>query len=128
MKRRQPLSFDLTPLIDVVFILLIFFIVTSTFRKNEHKLVISLPTSEYGKQIKAKEEITIALSESEIAFNGKILTLDELDIELASVINKKNPVFSRIDQDVKYEKIIMLFDLLKKYGLENIVLTTEKKN
>jgi len=127
MKRRHPLGFDLTPLIDVVFILLIFFIVTSTFRKNEHRLAITLPSSEYGKQIKAKEEINIELTESEIAFNGKIMTLDELDIELASVRNKKTPVFSRIDRDVKYGKIITLFDLLKKYELENIVLTTEKK-
>ena len=35
MKRREPLNPDITPLIDVVFILLVFFIVTSTFKKDE---------------------------------------------------------------------------------------------
>lgn len=127
MKRREHLSFDLTPLIDVVFILLIFFIVTSTFRKNEHKLPITLPSSEYGENVNVKEEINIELSESGLVFNGKIMTLSEIDSELAKVINNKTPVFSRIDRDVRYEKIIALFDLLKKYRLENIVLVAKKK-
>lgn len=126
MKRREPLSFDLTPLIDVVFILLIFFIVTSTFRKNEHKLSITLPSSEYGENVNVKEEINIELSESGLVFNGKIMTLGEIDSELAKVINNKTPVFSRMDKDVRYEKIVALFDLLKKYRMENIVLVTKK--
>ncbi|MBE9537077.1 MAG: biopolymer transporter ExbD [Proteobacteria bacterium] len=127
MKRRQPLSFDLTPLIDVVFILLIFFIVTSTFRKDEHKLAVRLPSSEYGESVNVKEEINIELSESGVALNGKVLTLDEIDNELAKVKNNKTPVFSRIDRDVRYEKIVALFDLLKKHRLENIVLVAKKK-
>ena len=127
MKRRQPLSFDLTPLIDVVFILLIFFIVTSTFRKDEHKLAVTLPSSEYGEDINIKEEINIELSESGVAFNGKILTLDEIDTELAKIINNKTPVFSRIDRDVRYERIVALFDLLKKHRLENIILIAKKE-
>ena len=45
MKRRESLSLDLTPVIDVVFILLIFFIVTSVFKKEELALMLDLPTS-----------------------------------------------------------------------------------
>ena len=127
MKRRQPLGFDLTPLIDVVFILLIFFILTSTFRKNELELAITLPSSEFGKHVKVKNEIDIELTESRIAFNGKIMTFDGLDRELAEVKNSKAPVFSRIDKNVRYERIVALFDLLKKHRLENIVLVSEKK-
>ena len=43
MRRREPLAPDITPLIDVVFILLIFFMVTSVFRKEEAALLLQLP-------------------------------------------------------------------------------------
>jgi biopolymer transport protein ExbD len=46
MKRREALVPDMTPLIDVVFILLIFFIVTSVFKKEELALLLNLPDSQ----------------------------------------------------------------------------------
>jgi len=46
--RREQLSMDLTPLIDVVFLLLIFFLVTSVFKKDELALLLKLPKSEQG--------------------------------------------------------------------------------
>ena len=126
MKRRDPLGFDLTPLIDVVFILLIFFILTSTFKKNELNLSLTLPSSEYGENMNIAEELNIELTESKIAFNGKVMGIDMLDKELSSVINNKIPVFCRIDRAVRYDKIVNLFDLFKKHRLENLVLVTGK--
>ncbi len=126
MKRRQPLGFDLTPLIDVVFILLIFFILTSTFKKNEQKLSLTLPSSEYGEHMNIAEELNIELTESKIAFNGIVMDMDMIDKELANVINNKIPVFCRIDRAVRYDKIVTLFDLFKKHRLENLVLVTGK--
>ena len=96
MKRREPLGFDLTPLIDVVFILLIFFILTSTFKKNELKLSLSLPSSEYGENMNIAEELNIELTESKIAFNGKVMDIDMIDKELANVVNNKITVFRTI--------------------------------
>ncbi|MFY4744115.1 ExbD/TolR family protein, partial [Aliarcobacter butzleri] len=55
MKRREALSLYLTPVIDVVFILLIFFIVTSVFKKKELALLLDLPTSN-AKEMEVKEE------------------------------------------------------------------------
>lgn len=126
MKRREPLGFDLTPLIDVVFILLIFFILTSTFRKNELNIALTLPSSEYGENMNTAEELNIELTESKIAFNGKVMDIDMIDNELANVTNNKITVFCRIDRAVRYDKIVNLFDLFKKHRLENLVLVTGK--
>ena len=58
MKRREALGLDLTPIIDVVFILLIFFIVSSVFKKDELALVLNLPTSSAQEiELKQKEII-----------------------------------------------------------------------
>lgn len=126
MKRREPLGFDLTPLIDVVFILLIFFILTSTFKKNELSLSLTLPSSEYGENQNISEELNIELTESKMVLNGKVVDIDMMDNGLANVMNNKIAVFCRIDRDVRYDKIINLLDLFKKHRLENLILVTGK--
>ncbi|MFA7092415.1 MAG: biopolymer transporter ExbD, partial [Arcobacteraceae bacterium] len=74
MKRREKLNTDLTPLIDVVFILLIFFIVTSVFKKDELALILDLPKSNAKESQIEQREITIELSEEKLAFKGKEIT------------------------------------------------------
>ena len=127
MRRRRSIDFDLTPIVDVVFILLIFFMVSSSFNKNENKLDITLPASEYGKKINAGKELKIELTETGISFNGRTMDFEGLNIELSKLKSSMMPIFSRINKDVRYERVINLFDLLKKYGLENIILVTEIK-
>ena len=71
MKKREILTPDITPLIDVVFILLIFFIVSSVFKKDELALVLNLPTSS-AKEIELKQkEIIIELNHEKLAIYSK---------------------------------------------------------
>ncbi len=128
MRRQRDLELDLTPLIDVVFILLIFFIITSTFKKDELSLALNLPSSESGNKVRVEEKIDLELKENVIAFNGSILTLKEIATELLHVTDKSVPVYYRIDQDVRYEEIVKVLELLKKHRFENIVLITEAKS
>jgi len=72
MKRRESLSPDMTPLIDIVFILLIFFIVTSVFKKEELALLLNLPQSSAKPLEVNKEQITIEISEDQIALRGAV--------------------------------------------------------
>ena len=60
MKRRESLGLDLTPVIDVVFILLIFFIVTSVFKKEELALMLDLPKSNAKEMEIQKEQVHFA--------------------------------------------------------------------
>ena len=48
MRRREPLNPDLTPLIDILFLLLIFFLATSVFKKDEVAISLSLPKVQYA--------------------------------------------------------------------------------
>lgn len=126
MKRREPLSFDFTPLIDVVFILLIFFMVTSVFKKNELALILDLPTSNASSKEVTKDELTIELSEKSIGYKGKVVSLKELDDELAQITQKEKSIIFRIDKKVKYEKVIEILDVLQKHDLHNLALITQK--
>ncbi|WP_294959324.1 biopolymer transporter ExbD [Sulfurovum sp.] len=127
MKRRESLTPDMTPLIDVVFILLIFFIVTSVFKKEELALLLNLPDSHAQVLEVEKENVTIELSEEKLALKGKEVTLDELEEELRAITDKKRAIIVRIDEEVRYKKIVSILDLLQKYELNNLSLVTRKK-
>jgi len=125
-KRREPLTPDLTALIDVVFILLIFFMVSSVFKKEELALSLALPTSSSEKLEVEVKQINIELSVKDIAFGGNKISLKELDSKLATITKKEKAVIVRIDKDVAYEKIVKILDLLQKYNLNNLALVTNK--
>ena len=106
MKKREILTPDITPLIDVVFILLIFFIVSSVFKKDELALVLNLPTSS-AQEIELKEkEIIIELNDEKLAIYGNETSYESLEEEIIKIEDKERNIIFRIDKDVKYEKII----------------------
>ncbi len=127
MKRREQITPDMTPLVDVVFLLLIFFLVSTVFKKEELALLLNLPTSQASAQMIEQEKISIELSQTELALKGKTVTFDDLDAALSQVSDKKRPVNVRIDKEVRYERIIQLLDILKKYELNNLALINESK-
>jgi len=127
MKRREPLNPDLTPLIDVVFILLVFFIVTSTFKKEETVLSLALPSSEAEKIEIEKKQVSIEVSKDKYAYSGSELTLEELEKRLEEVKNKKLPVIVRIDKDVTYDRVVGILNALQKNSLDNLALVTKDK-
>jgi len=126
-KRREHLTPDLTPLIDVVFILLIFFIVSSVFKKEELALVLNLPTSGAKENQVEPKQLSIELSPTSLAYLGKVLTFKKLDEELFKVTKKDKPVIVRIDKSVKYERVVKVLDILQKHSLNNLALITEEK-
>ncbi|MCG3668769.1 biopolymer transporter ExbD [Aliarcobacter butzleri] len=127
MKRREALGLDLTPVIDVVFILLIFFIVTSVFKKEELALLLDLPTSN-AKEMEVKEgQIFIELGKDKLAIKGIEVSFESLEDNLKAIKNKNNPVIVRIDKKVEYERVVKVLDLLQKYSLVNLALVTNEE-
>ncbi|PLY09465.1 MAG: biopolymer transporter ExbD [Arcobacter sp.] len=127
MKRRESLGIDLTPVIDVVFILLIFFIVTSVFKKEELALVLDLPKSSAKESEVSKDDIFIELSPTKLAIKGIEVSFESLEDNLKEVKDKTKPLIVRIDEKVEYKRVVKVLDLLQKYDLNNLALITEKE-
>ena len=125
-KPRETIAPDITPLIDVVFILLIFFIVSSVFKKEELALVLNLPSSKAQELEVEPKEISLEISKDKLAIYGKEVSIEELDLKLAEIKDKKKNIIVRIDKDVIYEKIVKVLDNLQKYELNNLSLVTKK--
>jgi len=125
--RRESLSMDLTPLIDMVFLLLVFFLVTSVFKKDELALLMKLPQSEQGGASQKKiEDLTIELTGESLALNGEKISLDKLPETLTGKAST-TLVNLRVDGEVKYQRLVRVLDILQEKKLENISLITEKK-
>lgn len=126
MRKREILTPDLTPLIDVVFILLIFFIVSSVFKKNELALVVNLPSSSAQEVTLKPKELIIELNENDLAYMGKKLSLIELKDKIKEIKDTQKNIIFKIDKVVKYEKVVKILDILQEHKLYNISLITQK--
>lgn len=130
MKKRSRESAlpDITPLIDVVFLLLIFFMVTTVFKKDEFALLLNLPTVKEGESANEKKvkNIILELSKSEIAYNKKKYTFETLPGELKNLQDKTTAIELRIDKKVEYDRVVKLLNMLKQFKLNNLNLITDK--
>lgn len=126
MKRREPLTLDLTPLIDVVFILIIFFIVTSSFKKENYALNLTLPQGANSAKMIEKKMVTIELDEKNLAYNGEKIDFIQLQEKLESIKNKQDAITVKIDKSVPYQKVVELLDILQLNNLSNLSLVTSK--
>ncbi len=124
--KREMIAPELTPLIDMVFLILTFFLVTTVFKKDELALLLKLPKTEQGVgEGKKVDELTIELSDTDLAVNGKKATVEELPA-LFEKTEKTALVNLRVDGDVRYTRLVKVLDLLQQNKLENISLITEK--
>ncbi|MFA7092435.1 MAG: biopolymer transporter ExbD, partial [Arcobacteraceae bacterium] len=94
--------------------------------KDELALILDLPKSNAKESQIEQREITIELSEEKLAFKGKEITLNDLNLELKRISDKNKPVILRIDKNVKYEKVVKILDLLQEHRLNNLALITKE--
>jgi biopolymer transport protein ExbD len=124
-KRYEYLSLDLTPLIDVVFILLIFFIVTSSFKKDKFVLNLELPQSSSIEKFVDKKQLTLELDNKYLVYMGEKITIERLKSKLALIKDKKQAIIINIDKTVLYKNVIKILDILQSNHLNNIGFVTK---
>lgn len=129
--RRPPLpAFQMTAMIDVVFLLLCFFITTSVFSQWEYEIAITLPTAQTGKiPDRLPGEIIINIDRSgAVSVNRAALSLDELKkrlVRLAAYFPGQ-PVVLRADKATSYENLIRVVDACRQADIWNFSLATRE--
>ncbi len=127
-KRREFLETELTSLIDVVFLLLIFFMATSVFKKDELSLSLTLPAAGKGETInKQAEFIRLEVTKEKISMNGQEISLEDLKTKITTIKNKKIPIELRIDKVVEYQRVVDILNIFKESGFYNLDLITQKQ-
>lgn len=125
---EEELILNLTPLIDVVFLLLIFFMVTTTFLDPEREIDVELPVAESaGEPDRTPEEIIVnVLENGDLVMSGETVTRDELIVVLKRTAqhDPKTPVTIRGHRSARHEAIVGVMDACGLAGLSNLAVGT----
>lgn len=124
--RQQGIRFNITPLIDIVFLLIVFFLAATHLTQNEKLEAVELP--EASQHEKEPEEaprrmiITITLDQK-LHLRGKEISPEELDIQLSSIEDsKRNETEVRIrgDQRIPYHIVERVLISCARAGISNV--------
>jgi biopolymer transport protein ExbD len=121
-------AMNLTPMIDVIFQLLIFFMVATTFQDPEREIDVELPEASTGELSEAeREEIVInVLRDGSLVLSGETISREALLRRLARAadLDPDTPVTIRGDRLVHHEKVVGVMDACGSVGLTSFSLGT----
>jgi len=128
----RPARIEMMPIIDIVFLLLVFFIYAMLSMAVHHALPVQLPVSS-AVQVESDEAVALTLQSSaaglRIYIDDEIVTLDALTAKLnllgAGVESRPIQVFG--DKDVSYQQLFGVLDRIRAAGLSNISLVAEQQ-
>lgn len=130
-RRREAVDVNLTPLIDVVFLLLIFFMVSTTFSK-ESRLTLQLPEAEADAVPTENRMIEVVVSaDGSYAINGQSLVNSQLKTLMSAIAkvsdsNAQLPFVITADKDARHDAVIRVYDAAGRLGFTQIGVTTKQ--
>ena len=128
-KRSQAPAVQMASLMDVVFLLLCFFVTSSVFSQWETEVEITLPTAQSATiPGRMPGEIILNLNaDGRVSVNGQVLTLEDVTSRLSRIAENfpGQPVVIRADKSCSYEKLMSLIDACRTANVWNFSLATE---
>ena len=122
---RKEAVFDLMPLIDVVFLLIIFFMLTTSFRTIFQGIKVDLPTTT-TKQERIEQNIIITITKDNVLYLDKtrVTTSKLVSLLKKKLGGKKALVMINADKLVRHGKVVEIMDLAKRAGTDRVGILT----
>lgn len=127
---------ELAPMVDVVFLLVIYFLVASTLEENV-SIPVNLPTSKQSSAVKPPQKIIVSINSKGKVFvgnNTKSVPISKLGDRITQILAEsddpeylKSQVIIRGDQKTPYETIISVMDELSLRNIKNFNLSVKQK-
>jgi biopolymer transport protein ExbD len=129
-KRRAP-SIIIVSLVDILTILLIFFVVSTTFKRDQPQVQINLPDSKTATKTPAELEHSVVSvnANDEVKLDGKTIAVEELQDAVNQLPpTKKSSLALQADKKASFGTIVKVMDALKLAGVKNLpAFTSEQK-
>ena len=126
-KPAKKIGINLTPLIDVLFILIIFFTVSSTFLEQPG-IELKLPEAESSQSHTAQKVIVYVDNQSNLFLNDNPVELENVAQAVEALVSAQTDksVVLHADENVSHGIVIKIMDLLRKRGIYKIIISTNK--
>jgi len=118
---------DIAPLIDVVFQLLIFFMLTSSFI-FQPGIKVNLPKAVTSEVIQEENLVITVSRENVVYLNEKVVTVKELRSSLAEVAQKNRPLLIKADRRASLGRVVEIWDLCRELGINKVNIATNEGN
>ncbi len=131
-KGKALASLSMTPLIDVVFLLLIFFLVTTRFAQEDHELAVVLPAASEAQPLIAEpKELFVNINrQGDYVVDGRVMARDEVEEVLRQAV-ANNPVNQsvviRADKRVEFDYVVTIMNLCNLTGVRDYSVTTQQE-
>ena len=127
-KKKRRVLINVTSLIDVMFLLLIFFMVTSTFL-DQPGMKLELPSAESAEVARVEKLVLYISSDEEVVFNDQPVSLDDLEETMLAALSEieDRTLVLNADKSVQHGTVIRVMDIAKKLGLEKLVIGIKMK-
>ncbi|MBW7906414.1 MAG: biopolymer transporter ExbD [Phycisphaerae bacterium] len=127
-EHRPMAAMEMTPLIDMVFLLLIFFLAATTFHQEEREMKIALPIAKSAGPISSvlRELVINVDAEGRVILGGRGVSHDDLRqiVRQAVDVNPAQKVVVRADRHVAYGAVVTVLDICKSAGIQEPYLDT----
>ncbi len=117
-KRRGP-DVDLTPLVDTLFMLILFFVLTAAFVQG--RIDVNLPQVS-GSSIAGTPNVIVVQKDGSLLWNGKPAPLEEVSNLARSASDEGQPILIAGDEEANYGAVVSVLDSLQRVGIENVSL------
>lgn len=124
--RSKKLTLNLTSLIDVLFILIIFFAVSSTFLEQPG-IEIELPKAESSESFTTQKVILYIDKNNNLFLNDQLISISSVveEIKKLGELSEGSSIVLKADTDVDHGKIIQIMDILRNSKIYKIVISTK---
>jgi biopolymer transport protein ExbD len=123
VRRRRAPSIIIVSLVDILTILLIFFVVSTTFKKDQPEVQINLPESQTATNAPSEQEHAIVSVDEndEVRLDGRPLPVEELQQAVTELAGqRKSSLALQADKKASFGTIIKVMDALKLAGVKNL--------
>ncbi len=130
-EKPEPVNLDITPLIDVVFLLLIFFMVSTTFEHNS-EINITLPSSSKEVTEAKPDAVNVGLdAQGNVYINDNALVNAQMEtiknaLSEALVGLNEPPIIISADADASHQSVVKVMDAARQLGLVRITFATQE--
>ena len=118
---------DIAPLVDVIFLLLIFFMLTSSFI-FQPGIKINLPKALTSEVIHKENLIIVLTEDNSIYVNERLISEDELYSRLKVAAQESKPILIKADRSASMGRVVEIWDMCRAEGVQKIsIATTQEK-
>ncbi len=127
-KKKKRVTINITSLIDVLFLLLIFLMISSTFL-DQPGMKLELPQAQSSEALEQKDYILVISKEGHMYLNNTMVDINELEKKLKEALPqmKDQALILKADQDVTHGIVVRVMDTAKTCGIKKLIIGTKKK-